>query len=128
MTKPNSTNRALGHVLAALPGTRNEIQDKSGVSQAAISRWIIYLRSTNEAHVGGWRASISNKGLPQPVFHAGRGLDVECDLRVIPPNEEARRRRGVELRTARLITKRKQRRSAKFPPRCVLTAALYGPA
>jgi hypothetical protein len=64
-------------VLAALPATQAEICAKTGVSQAAVSRWVAYLRECADAHIGGWKLS-TNQGPAQAIYQRGAGADVHC--------------------------------------------------
>ena len=63
-------NRA--RVLEAMPGTRAQIRERTGLGVATVSRWCEDLRARGEAHVGGWWVHPTG-GPAAEVFHPGRG-------------------------------------------------------
>jgi hypothetical protein len=130
MKHRDNTVRAV--VLAALPATQADIHAKTGVSQAAISRWITYLRACGDAHIGSWRERASKFGLPMAVYHPGPGLNVACDIKPMTQKQRDRRSRAVRRKTGDWVDRQARERSrywaAKPARRDSLTAALFGAA
>lgn len=60
-------------IFAALPGTRKQLEKKSGASGGSVGKWLAIFRAEGLVHVGGWRRS--HMGSKQPVFVAGAGQD-----------------------------------------------------
>jgi hypothetical protein len=91
MTNPKYDARAL--LLPALPATQQQIRQKTKMSQAAVSRWCIFLRECNELHIGAWLPP--TKGGPAlAVYHAGPGPDAVNELRM---RSKAERRKAAQL-------------------------------
>jgi hypothetical protein len=67
-------------VLAAMPGTRAQIEAKTGLSTGAVQKRLLQLRRDDRAHIGAWeRAPEGVHGSHWiPVYHAGPGPDVPC--------------------------------------------------
>lgn len=73
-------------ILAALPATQKQIRQKTGISQAAVSRWCIFMHSCKELHIGAWLAP--EKGGPAlAVYHDGPGADAINTLRKLSKAE-----------------------------------------
>ena len=129
MTNPKYDARAL--LLPALPATQQQIRQKTKMSQAAVSRWCIFLRECNELHIGAWVPS-TNGGPALAVYHVGPGADAINTLR---KRSKAERREAAKLLRPELdgIDKLYTPRPAKLPdwrtmPICrdPLTAAFFG--
>ena len=60
-------------VISGLPGTRSQIERKSGASSSSVGKWLAILRAEGAIHVGGWRRS--KMGSKRPVFVLGAGVD-----------------------------------------------------
>jgi len=103
-------------VLAALPATQAEICAKTGVSQAAVSRWVAYLRDCADAHIGSWQLS-TNQGPAQAIYHPGAGADVLCTA--LTPRQLARNARPPRQPIDRSWMQQAPRRDA-------LMSALFG--
>lgn len=118
-------------VLAALPATQAEIRAKTGVSQAAVSRWLTYLRACSDAHIGGWTTSRKG-GPPQSVYHSGAGADVVCTIKPLTPKQLNRRSRALRRKTGEWEDRKAADRARywrnKPAKRDPLTAALFGRA
>ncbi len=125
------TNTARTVVLAALPGSQADIHTATGVSQAAISRWLAYLRSCGDAHIGGWRKAKDKFSQPIAVYHKGPGPDVACNVTM---TQKQRDRRSVAMRRksgdwADVLARERARYWRDKPvKRDPLTAALFGRA
>jgi hypothetical protein len=67
-------------VLGAMPGTRAQIEAKTGLSLSAVQKRVTLLRRADLAHIGGWeRAPDGAQGSHWiAVYHAGPGPDVPC--------------------------------------------------
>lgn len=119
-------------VLAALPATQAEIHAKTGVSQAAISRWLTYLRACADAHIGGWTRSPNCPGIIMAIYHPGPGADVVCRLKPMTQRDRDRRSRATRRKSGdwedRKAAERARYWAAKQPRRDPLTAALFGAA
>lgn len=117
-------------VLAALPATQAEIHDKTGVSQAAISRWMTYLRACGDAHIGDWKERDNKFGTPQAIYHPGPGADVVCTIRPMTQKERDRRSRAVRRKSGDWEDRKASERSRywrdRAPRRDPLMAAFFG--
>lgn len=125
-------NRAA--VLAAMPGTRPEIEAKTGLGAATVWRWVKDLHGPDEGrgrecHIGRWR-HCETGGRPMPVYVAGPGRDAPCRLTPATDAERASRYRERLRRSGEWEDKKARMRArywAKRPPkRDPLTAALFG--
>lgn len=112
-------------ILASLPGTQREVRAKTGASPAMASRWILYLRTTGEAHIGGW-AEPPKGGTPVCVYHPGPGADVMCTVRELTPEEFDRRVSTANRRMQKNLD-RKSVGKAVVVRRDPFTAAFFGP-
>lgn len=78
-------------VLAALPGTRSQLERKSGVSEATVGKWLSILRKEGAIHIGGWRRSY--RGAKQPIFVLGAGEDKKPPKTLTQAQSDARFRK-----------------------------------
>lgn len=117
-------------VLAALPGTQAEIHAKTGVSQAAISRWLTYLRACGDARIGDWKRP--TMGPVMAVYYAGPGPDVVCSIKPMTQKDRDRRSRAVRRKNGDWEDRKASERSRYWRDKPVqrdpLTAALFGRA
>lgn len=58
-------------ILAAMPGTRRELADKTGVAYLVAFRAVRALLREKKAHVSGW--AVGHPGKPMAVLSAGAG-------------------------------------------------------
>lgn len=79
-------------VLAALPGTRAQIEKRAGVSSSTIGKWLAILRAENVVHVGSWMRA-KKTGSKRPVFEAGPGPDAKPPKTLTPEQSQARYKR-----------------------------------
>lgn len=90
--RPSAKKRAArAVVLAALPATQVQVQRKTGLGQATVSRWLSDLKAAGEIHVGGWRRA--KVGGPFAAFwKPGPGTDVPCNLQPLTSAQRSERR------------------------------------
>lgn len=69
-------------ILAAMPGTRREIEKSTGLAKTTVFRRAAQLHAAGWCHIGGWRVG-GHGGFYQPVYKAGAGKDRPCTLQ--PP-------------------------------------------
>lgn len=62
-------------VITGLPGTRAQIEKKSGTSSATVGKWLAILRASGEVHVARWLRS--KYGSKRPVYVLGAGVDAK---------------------------------------------------
>lgn len=79
-------------VIAALPGTRAEIEKKSGVSEATVGKWLSILRAEGAVHIGKWRRAVLS-GSKRPVFVLGAGVDAKPPKTLTPQQSQKRYRK-----------------------------------
>lgn len=129
------TSRYAGPVvLAALPGTRAQLQAKTGLTEHTVQKHLRRLRLDQQAHIGGWvRAPEGVYGCHWiAVYHAGPGPDAPCRFKPKTRKQinEAFARRAREsgqidtihaAKRARYWSRKAQQR------RDPLLAALFGP-
>ena len=96
-TKPHQV------ILSALPATSAQIRQKTGYTHAVVARWLSYLRTSGQAHIGHWE-TVDRGGAPAAVYVAGAGADA------MRGDKQARRRAKV----------------AEPPKRDAITAAWFG--
>lgn len=60
-------------ILAAMPGTRPELAEKTGIAYLATFRAVAALIKSREAHVSGWVGG--HPGRPLAIVSAGRGSE-----------------------------------------------------
>lgn len=78
MTKPNFRE----YVLGAMPGTKTHLVARSGVSQAAVLRWVRVLHAAGEIHIADW-APHPRAGAHMAVYALGNLPDVKCKLKTL---------------------------------------------
>lgn len=119
-------------ILACLPATQAEIHTKTKVSQAAVSRWLTYLRDCGEAHIGGWHRNPDYRAVVQAIYHPGPGADVVCNIRTMTQKERDRLSRKNRRKSGDWADVLQRQRARywrdKAPRRDPLTAALFGRA
>lgn len=62
-------------VLSGLPGTRKQIELKSGASSSTVGKWLAILRAEKAIYIACWYRS--NGGSKRPVFVVGAGKDAK---------------------------------------------------
>lgn len=75
----------------ALPGTRRDIEVKTGLSKNCVWRWIEDLHAVGECHITRWERP--EKGPYMPRYAPGPGKDKLCDLVHMTVTEKAKRYR-----------------------------------
>jgi hypothetical protein len=95
-TKQRDYQLAKADILLAMPGTVDEIMQKSGWSLRTVREWIGVLRkgspSTRASHISGFMPQGSRPGPPLAIHSAGPGEDA---VRIVP------RIRGVKAKKSR---------------------------
>lgn len=96
-------------ILAALPGTKKQLSERTGFTHDRIKQLTDHLRKAGWVFVTDWEHSIGRGGY-QPVLALGPGEDVVCSLKPIgqPMTRAERLKRAAEV--ARL------KRGAIIPP------------
>lgn len=62
-------------VMKNLPGTTEEIAERSGLRKGTIQRWIRDLRKENLCYISGWERQIGTAGSPKAIYTLGNGKD-----------------------------------------------------
>lgn len=108
-------------VLSGLPGTRSQIERKSGISSSSVGKWLAILRAEKAAHVGGWRRS--KNGSKQPIFMLGAGIDKKPPKTLTPEESQIRyskrhpeRREEIRKRYDAKVVAKKERIKILFAP------------
>ena len=119
-------------ILACLPATQAEIHTKTKVSQAAVSRWLTYLRDCGEAHISGWHRNPDYRAVVQAIYHPGPGADVVCNIRTMTQKERDRLSRKTRRANGDWENRKAAERARYWVNKPVrrdpLTAALFGRA
>lgn len=76
-------------VLDAMPGTRKELQAKTGLAVMTIHHWTTQAHADGDCHISGWHRP--SKGPFAPRFSAGPGKDAVCKLQVMTDHERCAR-------------------------------------
>ncbi len=79
------------YVLSAMPGTRQEIREKTGLSVMTIHRWTTAMHQDGDVHISGWHRP--SKGLFTAIYSAGPGKDAACRLKHFTEAQKSRRYR-----------------------------------
>ena len=125
----NSRQETRASVLAAMPGTQAEIRTRTGISQAAVSRWCNTLVDDGDAHIPKWLPP-EHLGAWSPHYEPGPGVNVER-----PGGKSARELSRISRRQRRksgdwedVKARERGRYWAKKPARRdPLVEALFGP-
>jgi hypothetical protein len=88
-------------VMAALPGTRAQLEKRAGVSSSTIGKWLSILRAENVVHVGSWMRA-KKTGSKRPVFVLGPGVDKAPPKTLTPEQSQARYNRRHPERRAEI--------------------------
>jgi hypothetical protein len=86
MTKPNFRE----YVLGAMPGTKAHLVTRSGVSHAAVLRWVRLLHAAGEIHITSW-APHPRAGAHMAVYAIGNLPDVKCKIKTLTKRQIRRR-------------------------------------
>ncbi|MES2262133.1 MAG: hypothetical protein V4724_26735 [Pseudomonadota bacterium] len=70
------------YVLGAMPGTKTHIVTRSGVSQAAVLRWVRKLHEAGEIYISGWRPH-PRAGAHMAIYSIGNQPDVKCKIKAL---------------------------------------------
>lgn len=108
-------------ILAAMPGTRRDIQAKLGITKGALQNLLVKLHKAGWCHVAGWeRLNVCGPGKFLRRFKAGPGKDKPCKLVPLTQQERDERRycRGmktgdIEERRAKNRMRHHERRAKK---------------
>lgn len=128
MTKLDITDT----ILAAMPGTRRQIEKSTGLAKTTVFRRAAQLHAAGWCHIGGWRVG-GHGGFYQPVYKAGAGKDRPCTLQPLPPAETQRRFRekarksGAWADRAARIRARYYANKAASTPQSWLSALMAAP-
>lgn len=90
MTTPSSITRqkrTRAAVLAALPGSCNDIAAASGLEVGTVQKWVRLLRDESEIHIGAWQRAKAQGG-PSAVYVRGPGEDARIEPLSAAPREE----------------------------------------
>lgn len=118
-------------VLEAMPGTRREIEEKTGLSKTTVFRWVKELHACGWCFISTWRRP--DRGPWMPRYSAGPGKDAACKLKYLTEAEKSLRFRkkarangSWEDRLAQVRMRYWQRKAATR--RDPIVSALFGPA
>ena len=65
-----------------MPGTKARLVVRSGVSQAAVLRWVRLMHAAHEIYIAGWEPH-PRAGAHMAVFALGNLPDVKCKLKTL---------------------------------------------
>lgn len=118
-------------ILAAMPGTRRDIQAKLGITKGALQNLLERLHKAGWCHVCGWERAIINDTVKfLRVMGAGPGQDAACDLEPMTQKERDERRYKKLVATGAIVKRvkaRVDRERAKREKRKKLLAAWAAP-
>lgn len=126
------TEDIIDTLLAAMPGTRREIEKSTGLAKTTVFRRAAQLHTAGWCHISGWRGD-GHGGRYQPVFKAGQGKDRVCTLQPLPPEvtqlrfREKARKSGAWADRAARIRARYYADKATKQPQSWLSALLAVP-
>ena len=113
--------RTIAAILAALPATKTEIEQRAGVHHATVTKVMPGLHKGGKVHIGAWRPHPVH-GPSMAVYHAGEGEDVPDTLPRLTKKEIAdryvKRIKGTEkydLRKARDRNRHWKKKAAAKP-------------
>lgn len=98
-------------VLTGLPGTRAQIEKKSGVGPSSVGKWLAVLRAEGAIHIGGWRRS--HMGSKRPIFVLGAGVDKKPPKTLSPEKSQERYRKRHPERRREIQANSEQRRKMR---------------
>ncbi len=119
--------------LDALPGTRKDIQERTGLSKTAVQNWATRLHKEGAIYISKWVKPTPNS-IPTAYYRKGKGKDAPCRQQPLSNTERHRRYRQRMRQDGRwefFLAKanaRRWARRAEAGRRDPLMAALYGPA
>lgn len=105
-------------ILAAMPGTRRDIQAKLGITKGALQNLLTRLYKAGWCHVCGWeRLTTSGRGKFLRRFKAGPGKDKPCNLVPLTQQERDERRYCRGLKTGEIEERRAKNRMRYYERR-----------
>lgn len=131
------TRKARDHnkhvILAALPGTRKEIQIATGLSKTCVQRWITRLHEARIIRISKW-VKPTPESQPTGFYRIGSAPDAVCKLKPLTNTQKVNRWRARlkqrDPEAYELLMKKSVARiwehAAKTSRRDPLMAALYG--
>ena len=122
------------HILSALPGTRKEVQERTGLSKTTVQAWITRMHKDGTIRIGKWVKPTPHSKPAASYRRKGRSDDAVCTIKPISNTEKVNRyreklKRNDPERYELLMQKSIARLwefKAKSERRCPLMAALYG--
>lgn len=97
-------------ILAAMPGTRRDMQEKLGLTKGALQNLLERLYNAGWCHVAGWeRATINGTSKFLRILGAGPGQDSACDLEPLTQKQRDDRRYKKLVATGAIVQRVKAR-------------------
>lgn len=85
-------------VLAALPGTRRDIQERTGLSKTTVQGWITRLHKDRVIRISKW-VKPTPTSIPTAFYRVGGGPDAVCRIKPLTNREKVYRwRRRLKQR------------------------------
>ena len=120
-------------VLAALPGTRKDVENATGLSKTCVQRWISQLHKDRVVRISKWvKPTLTSP--PTAFYRIGSAPDAPCKLKPLTTREKVyrwrKRLKDRDPEAYELLMKKSVARiwvhAAKTSRRDPLMAALYG--
>lgn len=100
---PSATAKQMAAVLAALPGTYDQIERRAKLSYGKVRYALEVMRADRKCFIGDYTRADA-QGSYRPIFHAGGQKDVPCPLEPIPrPVSERKYKKRVKAAIKRAL-------------------------
>ena len=101
-------------VEAAMPGTKEQICAKSGMTPGTVMSWIRIMRKELVCHITSWRRTVGKGGRFKAVYALGAGVDAECRLKPASVAKNCQRYRDKVSRDAHTADVRRAKDRARY--------------
>ncbi len=98
------TDAKIQRILSLLPATKPQLQERFPMGEATAWRWMERLHAEERVYISGWvRAEFEGErvGKRVPIYSAGPGQDVQCNIRIPSKSTRDKRRRDQRNAAAR---------------------------
>ena len=99
---------------AAMPGTKEQICAKSGMTPVTVCGWIRVMRMEKVCHITGWCRTEGKGGRFKAIYALGVGVDAYCCLKAATDAENCKRYRKKMSKNPEVCDARRAKDRARY--------------